>query len=258
MNKIRDDVDQWAAYIAEPTDARRNALVEKYLPLVKPYAASLRAKLPWSIDFDDLVSWGTMGLISAVEAYRLDGGSQFKTFAARRIVGAMLDELRNLDPLSRSSRAQYTEFERLRDNASKLLGRPANEHEIAELSGLTEQQVSELVQLGHGQPASLHLVYQATGMPDVFLHALLRDRKADDPARNVDRRAIVQELLKGMTKLERVIMVLLYVEQLTVADVSRTVKLSASRISQLHGDLVRRLRAKWTDRRDELIEIITA
>jgi len=230
------------AYSATLVAAREQRIVE-HLPLVKQIAASFAARVPRSVDPADLTSAGTVGLIRAVDAFDPDRGVAFEAFARRCIREAVLDHLRSLDPLPYSTRARLRQVESCMLELEKHLSRLPTEQEIAEASGLTVRDVS-------------NLMAQATSMT---LFALDELRDLDDSRSEADGREVLQRieqkelrdvlagLIRRLPRAERVALTLYYYEGLRMKEIGNLMNVSESRVSQIHARAVTMLRAEMRE-----------
>lgn len=237
----------WRKYLRSKHTDQRNLLVEHYRPLVHIQAARLAQKLPAQISYDEICSAGYDGLIEAVQAYDPKHKAKFETFCQRRIHGAVMDWLRELDVQSRTVRS----FEKARGQRRELLdnelGRPPTEDELAtrmDMSRMRYQELSRLAQLGH----EVHLsAVQAEedgsrrGGGGWDIH----DVRAVDPSDKVARHLFTEYMTRGLNREERLVLVLYYYEGLTMAEIGHVLNLSESRVSQIHKDVIERLRRRF-------------
>ena len=222
----------------------RQALIESHLPQVRYIAERMLAKLPPSVDRDDLIGAGVLGLLDAVERYDEMRGVQFKTYAETRIRGAMLDSLRELDWSSRSLRARARELEVAARKIEQEKGRMAEEEELAEALNLElpafQQLLGELrgltlVELdSHEDSASGNNALQVADNPD------------RSPLLEYERQEKREKLIGAINRLperERQVVALYYVEELTMKETGAVLGLTESRVSQIHTQALIHLRA---------------
>lgn len=238
----------WKRYLRTKSHEDRNTLVVHYAHLVHTHAARLSRRLPAQISYDEICSAAFDGLIEAVEAYDPRHKAKFETFCQQRISGAVMDWLRSLDPQSRTVRT----FEKRRMQARELLdteiGRPPTTSEIAKRMGIGVARYEELCRLSQlGKE-----VHFSAMEPEDSVHGNgpsrgwdVRDTHADDPARCVSRKLLTEHIAKGLAREERLILVLYYYEGLTMAEIGTVLNLSESRVSQIHKDILARLRARF-------------
>ncbi|MFM7736739.1 MAG: FliA/WhiG family RNA polymerase sigma factor [Alphaproteobacteria bacterium] len=226
-----------------------DAAVALHLPLVHQVARHLLPALPPSVELDDLLSWGTDGLLDALR--RFDGGeaASFRTYARIRIRGAILDQLRGLDWLSRTGRERASRLERGRCRLEQRAGRAATQEELAADLGLD---LGEL-QRELGEVASLSIV--SLDAPLGGAEQVAAPAEASDPAAIVTARQRARALRAAVDRLpgkERDVVPLYYSADLTMKQVGARLGVTESRVCQLHGQAIGRLRemlAGWDSRR---------
>src|SRR6476620_1347258 len=146
----------WRRYKDEGDASARERLVVAYSPMVKFVAGRLGAGLPSHVDDADLISYGLMGLIGAIERFEPDRGIKFETFAMTRIRGAIIDELRSLDWVPRSVRSRAREIEEAQQNLEHELGRAPTDAELAERLKMSEEELQEsLLQISNSSILAL-------------------------------------------------------------------------------------------------------
>jgi len=234
----------------------RNALIERFLPLVRYNAERVWAKLPDGVDLNDLISAGVFGLMDAIEAFDLDRGVKFETYCVPRIRGAMLDELRTMDWVPRLVRSKASKLEAARKEAEAELGRPPSDAEIAKKMGLPIEEYDK-----HKTEASaVNLVslnkkwYETDSYKDVREIDIIEDTKGEDPTDGIQKRDVMKLVTKGLNRNERLIIILYYYEELTMKEIGTTLGLSESRVSQMHSSIVARLKDQLNRRRPEFAQ----
>ena len=234
----------------------RNALIERFLPLVRYNAERVWAKLPDGVDLNDLISAGVFGLMDAIEAFDLDRGVKFETYCVPRIRGAMLDELRTMDWVPRLVRSKASKLEAARKEAEAELGRPPSDAEIARKMGLPMEEYDK-----HKSEASaVNLVslnkkwYETDSYKDVREIDIIEDTKGEDPTDGIQKRDVMKLITKGLNRNERLIIILYYYEELTMKEIGTTLGLSESRVSQMHSSIVARLKDQLNRRRPEFAQ----
>ncbi len=244
----------WRQFRATGDEEIRNRLIEHYLYLVRYNAERIGAKLPDEVDVDDLMSAGIFGLVDAIDAFDLDRGVKFETYCAPRIRGAILDELRNMDWVPRLVRHRA---HRLADATRTLeaeLGRVPNDDEIARRLKMSKAQFRKL--LADANAVSLISLSRRYPDPDSSRDVLeidvLPDERGCDPVVEVQKRDIKDLVTRGLSRAERLIVVLYYYEQMTMKQIGQTLDLSESRVSQIHSAILARLRTQLEARRREL------
>jgi RNA polymerase sigma factor for flagellar operon FliA len=225
--------------------ADRDHLLEQHMPLVKRLAHHMKAKLPPSVEVDDLVQAGMMGLLDAINRYEETHGAQFETYAVLRIRGAMLDELRNSDWMPRSTRQNMRKVETAMSALQQKLGRAPTESEVAKSLKISLAEYQELLSEGGGH----QLIYYEDFHGDDDGNDSFLDRYAvddSDPLRallETDFRQAVIDAIEALPPREKILMGLYYEEELNLKEIGAVMGVSESRVSQLHTQAVSRLRA---------------
>ncbi len=242
----------WQQYLVDHEVEYRNKLVEHYRPIVHMQAARLAQKLPAQVSYDEICSAGYDGLIEAVQAYDPSHNAKFETFCQQRIHGAVMDWLRTLDGQSRTVRSFEKQRMRSKEVLDSDLGRPPTETELAQKMGITLQRYTELARLSRvGHEVHLSAVQndddnqRGSGGWDIH------DYRAIDPERRISNEILTDYLTRGLNREERLVLVLYYTEGLTMAEIGLVLDLSESRVSQIHKDVIERLRRRF---RDETME----
>ena len=238
----------WKRYLRTKKVEDRNKLVVHYSELVHTHAARLSRRLPAQITYDEITSAAFDGLIEAVEAYDPRHKAKFETFCQQRIAGAVMDWLRSLDPQSRTVRT----FEKRRMQVKELLdtenGRPPTNVEIASRMDMGVSRYEDLCRLSQlGKEVHFSAMEPEDGSRG---HRPSRgwdvhDTCADDPSTLITRHLLTEHIGRGLTREERLILVLYYYEGLTMAEIGAVLNLSESRVSQIHKDILGRLRQRF-------------
>ncbi len=257
MKSSRRDVDAlWQEYLDGHPVVLRNKLVEHYRPLVHMLAARLAQKLPAQISYDEICSAGYDGLLEAVQAYDPSHKAKFATFCQQRIHGAVMDWLRTLDGQSRTVRSFEKQRMLRKEMLDSSLGRPPTEGELAENMDMSLQRYRELSRLSRlGHEVHLSSVQndddgQHRGSPAGWD---IKDARAVDPSQRVSRQMLTDYITRGLSREERLVLVLYYTEGLTMAEIGLVLDLSESRVSQIHKDVIARLRRRFKDEATELV-----
>jgi RNA polymerase sigma factor FliA len=223
-----------------------NAKLKQYSPLVRRLAHQMIAKLPANVEFDDLVQVGMIGLADALNRFDAAQGVQFETFATQRIRGAMLDELRGTDYLSRGTRKQQRTIESAVQKLEQKLGRAPIESEIAKEMGLSLTEYQELL----GRVRGTQLVY-LEDMTGVDGDNDYLDRHVGDEAQNplaqlqdVRMREALIEAIKNLPEREQHVMSMYYEHDMNLKEIAAVIKVTESRVCQLHSQSIARLRVK--------------
>ena len=232
--------------------ADKDSLLTEHMPLVKRLAHHMKAKLPPSVEVDDLVQAGMMGLLDAINRYEDNHGAQFETYAVLRIRGAMLDELRNSDWMPRSTRQNMRKVEAALSTLQQRLGRPPTESEVAKMLKLSLADYQDMLGDGGGHQLVYYEDFHDEDGNDSFLDRYAADDH--DPLRSLletDFRQAVIDAIEALPPREKLLMGLYYEEELNLKEIGAVMGVSESRVSQLHTQAVARLRARlreqlWT------------
>ncbi|UCC28953.1 MAG: FliA/WhiG family RNA polymerase sigma factor [Phycisphaerales bacterium] len=245
----------WRRFKSSRDRLVRNVLMENYLPIVRYNAERISAKLPDEIDQDDLISAGIFGLMDAIEAYDLDRGVKFETYCAPRIRGAILDELRSMDWVPRLVRSRATKLEHIARQLESILGRAPAEAEIAERLSLSRVDFEKLVRDATAvTQISLSRKYSETDSnKEVCEIDVIEDKRGQNPISEVQKKDLKALITRGLTRAERLILILYYYEEMTMKEIGMTLDLSESRVSQMHSSILIRLKEQLELRRKELV-----
>ncbi|MBN1343977.1 MAG: FliA/WhiG family RNA polymerase sigma factor [Phycisphaerae bacterium] len=244
----------WKKYKKNASEELRNKLIEQYLPLVKYNAERICAKLPDEVELDDLMSAGLFGLIDAIDAFDLDRGVKFETYSATRIRGAILDELRTMDWVPRLVRSRAHKLDSVSKQLEAELGRLPSENEIAHRMNMSREEFDRLLRDATAVTlVSLNRKYFETDSnKDVREIDVLEDKRGRDPVTEIQKRDLKEFVTKGLTRAERLIILLYYYEEMTMKEIGSTLDLSESRVSQMHSSILCRLKAQLNERKREL------
>lgn len=224
----------------------RNALIRQYSPLVRRLAHHMMAKLPPSVQVDDLIQVGLIGLSEALNRFEAAQGVQFETFATQRIRGAMIDELRENDWVSRGSRKSQKEIEVALRRLEHRLGRSPTESEIAGELGMSLADYQTLLDKVQGTQL-VYLEDMAGGEgEDSFLDRHMADTEADpmECLRDQRMRQSLVEAIKHLPEREQYIMSMYYEKDMNLKEIAAVLGITESRVCQLHSQSITRLRAK--------------
>ena len=244
----------WHEFKRSETDELRNRMVEHYLHLVRYAAERIGAKLPDEVDVDDLMSAGIFGLVDAIDAFDLTRGVKFETYCAPRIRGAILDELRSMDWVPRLVRHRAHKLDDAVRALEVELGRMPSDDELARRMSMSREQFQKL--LRDANAVSLISLSQRLSDSDsnreISEIDVLPDVQASDPVAEAQKQDLREILTKGLSRAERLIVVLYYFEQMTMKEIGMTLDLSESRVSQMHSAIIERLREQMETRAAEM------
>lgn len=227
---------------------RQEDLVRQYAPLVKKVAYRLIHRLPSSVEVEDLISVGTIGLLQASESFDESKGTRFEAFAEFRIKGAMLDELRTYDFMSRTARRKLNVIERAIDRFEQDHGRRPTPDEVAAETGLKLKNVERL--MAENEQLAFLTLDDLGVLPAEQTESaseLLTQARPDDPFGSVFMRQLREQLVEALEEMPerlKLVMSLYYYNELNFKEIGRVLDLTESRISQLHSQAVGWLRKR--------------
>jgi len=233
-----EDLEQiWREYRATKDPGLRNRLVLQYAPLVTYVAGRLRTRMPDSVEQDDLVSDGVLGLIDAIERFEPARGLSFQTFAVPRIRGAIIDGMRSMDFVPRSVRDKLRVVHRARVALEERLGRAPEDTEVAREAEIPVQQLRDLTRQANSNHANL----------DDFDLADELSSAADHRVEQGDVNASLMRVVDELAERDQVIIALYYFEGLTLAEIGQVLGVTESRVSQVHCRATQTLRDKLVE-----------
>jgi RNA polymerase sigma factor for flagellar operon FliA len=251
--KVLEAGELWRRYKEAGDEVAREQLVLAYAPLVKFVAGRMATGLPDHVEETDLISYGLLGLISAIERFDPGRAIKFETFAINRIKGSIIDELRSLDWVPRSVRARAREVERVNARLEHELHRAPTDAEMAAaLETTVEEFQSSLVQIANSSIIALDELWTLSDASGdrVSLLDTIQDPHAVDPARVLDRADTKDRLAEAIGRLperEKLVVALYYYESLTLREIGEVLGVTESRVSQLHTKAVLRLRSRFQE-----------
>ncbi len=239
----------WLEYRRTNDKALRERLIVTYAPLVKYVAGRLGSGLPAHVDEGDLVSYGLLGLIGAIERYDPERDIKFETYAIARIKGAIIDELRALDWVPRSVRSRAREIERAIGELEAKLGRAPSDEEIAAKIGISGEELEEsLTDISRSSIAALDEPWSVSGEGDqISLLDTIEDPSGSRPADALDEtelKELVADAISRLPEREKLVITLYYYEELTLREIGEVLGVTESRVSQLHTKAILRLKSR--------------
>jgi RNA polymerase sigma factor for flagellar operon FliA len=211
--------DLWDAYFSCPGDAQRNALVEHYHPFVVELAGRECSRLPNTVQHEDMVTVGVFGLMEAIKRFDPGTNATFTTFARARVIGAMRDEIRQLDWVPRLARQRQRAAHAARDRLRQEKGHEPNLDEVTQAMGMDPKRIRATAESETTPPtiASIHAVELCTSEGrSSYNQAYMTDARQPDPSDRLNRREILKVVMAGMSRLERTIILLYYCEAMSV------------------------------------------
>jgi RNA polymerase sigma factor FliA len=240
----------WRRYKSEPDEKIREQLVVAYSPLVKYVAGRMSSGLPAHVEEADLISYGLIGLINAIERFDLEREIKFETYAITRIKGAIIDELRALDWVPRSVRARAREIEKVHAKLERRLHRTPSDDEMAVELGVSAAEFQEsLVKISNSTVVALDELWSVSDASgdQISLLDTLQDPDAPDPQQVLDASELKERLADAIAALperEKLVIALYYYENLTLREIGEVLGVTESRVSQLHTKAVLRLKSR--------------
>jgi RNA polymerase sigma factor for flagellar operon FliA len=241
--------DLWRRYKTGGDESARERLVVAYSPMVKFVAGRLGAGLPSHVEDADLISYGLVGLIGAIERFEPERGIKFETFAMTRIRGAIIDELRSLDWVPRSVRSRAREIEAAQAKLEHELQRAPTEAELASKLNMTEEELqSALLEIANSSVYALDELWTVSDSSgdQVSLLDTIADDSAADPQEalaSTEVKDLLTEAIGGLPEREQLVVALYYYENLTLREIGEVLGVTESRVSQLHTKAVMRLKS---------------
>jgi RNA polymerase sigma factor for flagellar operon FliA len=249
----KEILELWRKYKEEGDSVARDRLILNYAPLVKYVAGRMGTNFPSHVDESDLISYGLLGLIGAIERFDLSRNIKFETYAITRIKGSILDELRSLDWVPRSVRSIARQIERSSATLENKLHRAPTDEELAKDLKLSMQEFHDaLARISSSSIVALEELWtiSSTGTESVALIDTIEDQKSKDPAAVVDVTEVKDRLAHAISNLperEKIVIALYYYEGLTLREIGEVLGVTESRVSQLHTKAILRLKGRLKD-----------
>ncbi len=235
----------WEEYGRLKTPEIREKIILEYAPLVKVVAGRLSMYLGYSVEYDDMVSYGVFGLIDAIDKYDIGKEVKFETYASLRIRGAILDQIRKMDWIPRTIRQRQKQIDAAMKEIEQSKGRAASDEEIAEKLGLTDDEfldwqsqmkITNVVSLNEyvEQGSDIASDKNTTGGFDA----------PEEVIEKGELKEVLAEALELLTEKEKKVVLLYYYEELTLKEISRVLEVTESRVSQLHTRALQKMKTK--------------
>jgi RNA polymerase sigma factor FliA len=248
---VADDTQAlWREYRRNRDQHLRDRLILSYAPLVKYVAGRLGSGLPAHVDEGDLVSYGLLGLIGAIERYDPERDVKFETYAISRIKGSIIDELRAMDWVPRSVRARARDIERAIGELEARFGRAPTDEEIAGKLGVSQDELADsLTDISRSSIAALDELWtvSSTGGDQIALIDTIEDTQGPEPQSalaETEMKEAIAEAIARLPEREKLVVTLYYYEELTLREIGEVLGVTESRVSQLHTKAVLRLKAR--------------
>lgn len=234
--------DLWREYQLTRSIDLRNRLALHYLTVVYARAARLIRRLPLAVEYDDLTAAGAEGLLQAVEGFEPGRRLAFTTYATRRVNGAMLDYLREADPAPRITRRRHRQVTSAREIYLAERGREMSHEQLAARFPATVLNDSTV----RSYQSLTHPVGETNSGRTVHVADVLPDPDASDVDDAAQRREWIDNLTRGFSRAEKLVIVLYYFDDMTMKETGQALGLSESRVSQMHKSILKRLKARFS------------
>ncbi len=248
-------LDLWKRYSSTKDPVDREALIIEYSHLIKFIAGRLNIYFGSNVEYDDLVGYGVFGLIDAIDKFDINKGVKFETYASLRIRGSVIDSIREMDWVPRSLRQKNKELEKAYWEIENELGHSASDKEVADKLGISVEDFYKLLnEVNLTSMVSLEDFLEQNYEIGIDIQ---NSTSSDRPDKQVELNEIKEILGDSINKLpekEKTVLSLYYYEELTLKEISAIMKVSESRISQLHTKAIMRLRGKLARHRSLLGE----
>lgn len=239
-------MELWKQYSETKAPEVREKLIIEYSGLVKYIAGRLSIYFGSNVEYEDMVGYGIFGLIDAIDKFDLSKGVKFETYASLRIRGAIIDSIREMDWVPRSLRQKNKELEKIYFEVENQLGHSASDKEIADRLGVTTEELGKMLnEVNLSSLLSLEEFLEQNY--EIGVELPNKDRNKDRPEYYIEANELKEILGDAIDKLpekERLVITLYYYEELTLKEISAIMKVSESRISQLHTKAILRLKGK--------------
>ena len=236
----------WAEFIETRQPKLRDELILEYTPFVRFVVGRLGIPPTSLLEMDDLLSYGTIGLINAIDRFDPSRGIRFEAFATPRVRGAVIDHLRTLSWLPRTAASRVRQIEQTLSGLEQRLGRPAKEEEVAVELGVSIERYRQMLLDASTTVLSIDVPLNTLHDDETTtLRDLLEDHDTPGPDEETERREMVTALSSAIDQLperEQLLLALYYQEELTMKEISKVMSVSESRVCQLHMQTIMRLR----------------
>ncbi|MGI6226647.1 MAG: FliA/WhiG family RNA polymerase sigma factor [Peptococcales bacterium] len=245
---MEDKKRLWQNFFNNPSDENKEQLILAYAPLIKYCAQRIYQGLPDGVEFDELIQYGSLGLIDAVHKFDSKLSNNFEGYAVIRIRGAIIDGLRKMDWAPQSLRRKTKEIEKVYFSMEQELGRTPLDEEVAQVMGITTKQLlKDLQAMQNLSIVSLEQPIDNGGTDFFSIGDFLVDSQSPNPMENIEKIELQKHLEQALTELkenERLVITLFYYEELTIKEISKILDLTEGRISQIHKKAIGKLKEK--------------
>lgn len=248
---IMSSIDNvWKEYKETQSKVAKDKLLLEYANLVKYIAQRIAVNLPSSVERDDLISAGILGLVKAVETFEPERGFKFETYAGHKIRGAILDELRAMDWVPRSVRQKARELQRVFAKLENELGRMPYDDEVCKSLNITMKEYEDI--LTEVTPTTIISLEEAmpdreTDSKEIRIIDTIEDPGSNNPLKELgftEVKNILKEAIGNLPEKEKLVIALYHYEELTLKEIGVVLNISESRVSQIHSKVILKLRSK--------------
>ncbi len=237
----------WRRYKEKGDPKAREMLIERYLPLVRYVVNRLMIDPAQSVDREDLYSYGVIGLIDAVDKFDPEKKVKFKTYAVKRIMGSILDELRKQDWLSRGTRKKVKELEKIFYDA-EVNGENLSDEQVAKKMGVTVEELHQLYAVvGSSYVLSMDDVIAISDEDVVTVESQVENRERERPEDEFYREYVIKEIADLLMRLpfrEKAVLYLYYYHRLSLKEIGAILDVTESRVSQIHTKALLKIKSK--------------
>ncbi len=248
-------LDLWKQYSLTKDPAVREKLIIEYSYLIKFIAGRLNIYFGSNVEYDDLVGFGVFGLIDAIDKFDIRKGVKFETYASLRIRGSIIDSIREMDWVPRSLRQKNKELEKIYAEMENELGHAATDKEVADKLGISLDDFYKLINdVNVSSMVSLEEFLEQNYEIGVDVPNASKDDRPERHIEKIELKEILGDAIDKLPEKEKTVVSLYYFDELTLKEISAIMKVSESRISQLHTKAILRLRGKLERHRSLLSE----
>ncbi|MBO6015824.1 MAG: FliA/WhiG family RNA polymerase sigma factor [Lachnospiraceae bacterium] len=236
----------WIRYNQTKSTDLREKIILEYAPLVKTVAGRLSMYLGYNVEYEDLVSYGILGLIDAIDKYDTTKEVKFETYASLRIRGAILDQIRKMDWIPRTIRQKQKRIDAVIKEVEQTKGRSATDEELAQGLGITADELTDWQsQMKVTAVVSLNeFLEQGSEIPNERGRVSREFSRPEEIYEQKELKEVLQDALALLTEKEQKVILLYYYEELTLKEISRILEVSESRVSQLHTRALEKMKTK--------------
>lgn len=240
------NIELWKSYKESDDLKAKESLIISYISLVKAIAGRLYNTYNAHVEYDDLVGYGVIGLLDAIEKYDYKLGNKFETYANIRIRGSIVDQLRSLDWIPRSMRQKYKLLEKATKKLQNVHGMDIKDEDLAKEMNMSIKELSELMH----QVSTFSVVSLDEKISENSNISIQEDRKEETPEAqlmDIETKRMLKEMIGKLPEKEQRIIELYYYSELTYKEIAKIMSISESRISQLHTKAITKMQAKLSD-----------